>query len=133
MSRYRHALAIAGVALLGLSLPLPVRAQQPKVVSTRDATQYMGKTATVCGEVTSAKFSVRTGGAPTFLDMDGVHPNQLFTVLIWGIDRPKFQTPPDSAFANRRVCVTGLVTDFKGKPEIVVHDPSEIRLADARG
>ena len=132
MKCFRHPLAIAGVTLLSLSLPLPVRAQQPKVVSTRDATQYVGRTATVCGDVSAAKFSVRTGGAPTFLDLDGQHPNQMFTVLIWGIDRPKFPIPPDSAFANKRICVTGLVTDFKGKPEIVVHDPSEIRLADAR-
>ncbi len=117
-------------------LPLaaaPARAQKPAQVSTLEAGKYMGKQATVCGLVSTVHLAMRTGGAPTFINFDKPNPNQTFTVLIWGIDRPKFAAPPESTYtAGKRVCVTGRVTDYRGKPEIIVRNPEEIRV-DATG
>lgn len=133
MSRTKSLMAAAAVGL-SLALPLPAAAQQGKEVSTHDAPQYIGKQATVCGLVASVKLAMKTGGAPTFINFDKPNPDQTFTVLIWGIDRPKFASAPESTFvAGKRVCVSGLVTDYKGKPEIVVHNPDEIRLSEKSG
>jgi len=31
---------------------------------------------------------------------------------------------------GRTICVTGTITEFKGKPEIKVSDPAQIRVID---
>jgi len=125
-----RSLWLATVVVLA-SVPVGAVAQKPVEVSTQQAASVKGKQATVCGEVASVKLAIRTGGAPTFINFDKPNPDQTFTALIWGIDRPKFPAPPESTFtAGKRVCVTGTVTDFKGKPEIVVHNPDEIRVTE---
>jgi len=89
-----------------------------------DAIQHVGQTATVCGRVASAKY-VTKGRMPTFLNLDQPYPNQVFTAVIWGSVRPKFKEPPET-LQGKTVCVTGAISAYKGKAEIVVEDPGQI-------
>lgn len=95
-------------------------------ITARDAPKYLGKTETVCGKVASATHAIRSKGQPTFLNLDEPYPNQIFTVVIWGTDRAKFQDPPEKAYRGKTICVTGPITSYQGKPEIVVKDPKQI-------
>jgi DNA/RNA endonuclease YhcR with UshA esterase domain len=114
------------VLLLAAVIPThPLLAQ--KKLSTNEAKDHIGETATVCGTVASARYAASTKGQPTFLNLDKPYPNPVFTVLIWGENRSKFGTP-ESAYKGKRVCVTGKITDYKGAPEIVAHDPKEIKI-----
>ena len=99
---------------------------QQEYVNPTDAHKYIGIEKTVCGTVASATYAVRTKGRPTFLNLDQPYPNQIFTVLIWGSDRNKFQNPPETFFRRKRICVTGIIEDFRGKPEIIVRSPDQI-------
>ena len=99
---------------------------QQEYVNPIDAHKYIGMEKTVCGMVASATYAVRTKGRPTFLNLDQPYPNQIFTVLIWGSDRNKFQNPPETSFRRKRICVTGIIEDFRGKPEIIVRSPDQI-------
>ena len=65
-------------------------------------------------------------GQPTFVNLDKAYPDQPFTVVIWGDDRPRFSSPPEVAFDGKRICVSGVIETFRGKPQIVVHDPKQI-------
>jgi hypothetical protein len=47
-------------------------------------------------------------------------------VLIWGSDRSKFGAPEDS-YADKHLCVTGQIKSYRGVPEIIAYDPSQIR------
>ena len=85
----------------------------------------MGENAKVCGVVASAKYSPRTRGAPTFLNLDKPYPQQVFTAVVWGSSRSRFPNPPES-LGGARICVSGPITSFRGKPEIVVSSPSQI-------
>ena len=78
--------------------------------------------------VASAKYAERTNRKPTFLNLNKPYPNQIFTALIWGSDRDKFKTPPEIAFKGKRICVTGLIVTYKGIPEIIVEEPSQITI-----
>ena len=98
------------------------------VIAPEAAGQYIGQTVTVCGTVASTKYSVRTKGQPTFLNLDRPYPNQIFTVTIWGHDRPKFSEPPEVFYQGANISVTGRITNFRGAPEIVVHAPSQIAV-----
>jgi hypothetical protein len=49
----------------------------------------------------------------------------VFTVLIWGSDRPKFGGP-EIKLLGRTVCANGPIESYKGKPEIVARDPRQL-------
>ena len=92
-----------------------------------EAANHIGEEATVCGDVTGTKFSDHRKRQPTFIDFGPPHPNQLFTALIWGENRDKFDYPPESLL-GKTVCVSGTITEHKGRPEIKVSEPSQIRV-----
>jgi DNA/RNA endonuclease YhcR with UshA esterase domain len=94
-------------------------------LSPEDAAGRVGEPATVCGVVASAKFAASSRSQPTFLDFGKPYPNAAFTAVIFGDDRPKFGTP-ETTLRGKRVCVTGQVRDYRGKPEIILADPSQL-------
>ena len=91
------------------------------------AAEHIGATATVCGTVVSANYAVRTKGQPTFLNLDRPSPQQVFTILIWGSDRPTFGTP-EVQFMRKKLCATGKIESYKGQPQIVANDPRQLTL-----
>lgn len=99
-------------------------------LTAAQAKDHVGETATVCGMVASATFAARINRAPTFLNLDKPYPDHLFTVVIWGSDRPKFRQP-EVQYRGKRLCVTGSIKIFRGRPEIVVKEPSQISEAGA--
>lgn len=96
-------------------------------MSAVEAKNHVGERGTVCGEVASTHNSAHSRGNPTFINLDKPYPHQIFTVLIWGSDRPKFGDPQEM-YRNKHICVIGTITDYKGVPEIVAHEPSQIRV-----
>jgi len=102
-------------------------ASAQKVISAADAAKHINETVTICEKVFSTKLI--TPSNMTFLDLGGFHPNQLLTIVIKGEDRSKFKDAPDEYFKGRNVCVTGKLIDYKGKPEIVVNEPSQIKVS----
>ena len=98
-----------------------------RTITASEASAYVGQTATVCGYVASAKYAYRSKGQPTFLNLDEPYPRQIFTALIWGNDRPAFGAP-ETTYSGKSICVTGRIKNYRGKPEIIVSSPSQIRV-----
>jgi hypothetical protein len=117
---YRLASLVA-VTLLSATSPI-----QAAPLTSGQAPQHVGEYATVCGVVASTKYAPQTRRQPTFLNFDAPYPRQVFTVVIWGVDRPKFASP-ESAYLGKRVCASGTIELYRGKPEIVVSDPGQLR------
>ena len=90
------------------------------------ASSHVGENATVCGTVASANYAANAKGQPTFLNLDKAYPHQIFTVVIWGSDRSKFGTP-DKALSGKQICATGVIELFRGLPEVIVHEPSQLK------
>ena len=90
-----------------------------------DAESHIGETATVCGVVASAEYEPNERSQLTLLDLGKSSPSGVFTVVIHGIDREKFGTP-ETSLRGQRICVTGLISTYQGKPEIVLIDPSQL-------
>jgi len=93
-------------------------------LSPDDAESHIRETATVCGVVASAEYEPDERPQPTLLDLGKPSPNAVFTVVIYGVDRAKFGTP--EALRGERICVTGLISVYRGKPVIVLIDPSQL-------
>jgi DNA/RNA endonuclease YhcR with UshA esterase domain len=101
---------------------------QREYINAIDAHKYVGMEKTVCGTVASATYAIRSRGKPTFLNLDQPYPKQIFTVVIWGSDRNKFKNPPETFFRGKRICVTGIIGTYRGKPQIVVRGPDQITI-----
>ncbi len=110
---------------LSIMLPAACTATGATGLTAAEAAQHAGEQATVCGVVASAHYAEAIEGQPTFINLDQPYPNQIFTILIWGDYRGKFGTPPETW--TGRLCATGRIRNFHGKPEIKVIDPSQIR------
>ena len=90
-----------------------------------DAVRHIGETATVCGVVASAMFEANVQGQPTLLDLGEPSPHAIFTAVIYGDNRSKFGTP-DTSLRGKRIYVTGQISEYRGKPEIVLTDPIQL-------
>jgi hypothetical protein len=51
--------------------------------------------------------------------------DEIFTILIWGSDRAKFGAP-ETKYKDAKVCVTGKITSYRGKPEVIATEPRQI-------
>jgi len=118
----KRRLSVLAFFCLIVSLPL---LPQSRHLSPAEAKNHIGERGTVCGKVASTHYADRTKGSPTFLSLDEPYPHQIFTILIWGSDRSKFGEP-ESKYANQRICVTGLIKDYRGVPEMIADQPSQI-------
>lgn len=81
----------------------------------------------MCGDVASATYAAKVRGNPTFINLDKPYPKQIFTVLVWGDDRPKFGTPEES-YRGKRICVTGKIKLYRDSPEIIASEPAQIQI-----
>lgn len=93
-------------------------AASAQTLTTSEATKHIGENKTVCGEIAGEHTASTSRGTPTFINLDRPYPNQVFTILIWGEDRTRVGEFPKSG----RVCATGPISNYRGVPEIIVHD-----------
>jgi len=101
------------------------RSSIPNVVSWKDAHKYYGKIVTIEGTVVSTYNS----GKACFLNF---HRNwkRYFTVVIFASNFHKFEPSAEIIFKNKKIQVNGLIKEYKGKPEIIVNNPSQIKIID---
>jgi hypothetical protein len=112
---------------LALLLIVVSASAQSKKITAAEAKNHVGETQTVCGKVVSTHYATSSKGQPTFLNLDEPYPKEVFTILIWGSERAKFGKPEEK-YRNNRVCVTGKITDFRGKAKIAATDPRQVEV-----
>ena len=96
-------------------------------LTAKEAKNHVGEKATVCGKVVGIHFVSSGKGQPTFVHFDQPYPDQIFTLVIWGSDRPKFGRP-EEIYRDRNLCVTGKITSYLGIPEIVANNPNQVQV-----
>jgi hypothetical protein len=119
--KMRSRIVFALVALVGC----PIMGYAA-TLSPEEAASHLNENATVCGLVASGTYAAQAPTAPTFLNLGKPYPDQSFTALILGQDRPKFGEP-EISMPGKQVCLTGKIFLFEGKPGIVVHEPGQLR------
>jgi DNA/RNA endonuclease YhcR with UshA esterase domain len=96
-------------------------AQAPPSYTALEAAKHVGETATVTDRVDGVHQSAK---GHIFLNMGGKYPNQTFTAFIPSASAAQFPQPRQ--YEGRTVAVSGKITLYHGKPEIVVNSPSQI-------
>ena len=100
----------------------------PGSISWSEAKYHIGERTTVCGPVVDATWASGSNGKPTFLNLGKPYPDpDRFTVVIWIQYRSNFPQAPEEYYLGKTICVTGLIDEYKGIPQIEVKYPSEIQ------
>ncbi|MBZ0269395.1 peptidoglycan-binding domain-containing protein, partial [bacterium] len=94
------------------------------------ALSHVGELVRVCGTVTTASYMAASKRQPTYFNFGQPYPHHTFTALIWGENRHKFPRPPIQTFDGKRICVTGVVSVWKSKAQIIVSEPDQMELAE---
>ena len=118
----------AKVAIASTALSLWAFSAGAVTVTPTDAMGQVGHTAKVCGVVASAVYEANSRAHPTFLTLlNADHPDagRAMTAVIYGTDRAKFGTP-EVALQGQRLCVTGFVSFFRQRPEMILSDPRQL-------
>ena len=96
-------------------------------ISVKEALKHIGDSVVVIDKVYSGK---HLENGLTLLNVGGDYPNQLLVVMIKPKHRAMFSFKPEEQFKGKRVIISGIIVDYKSKPEIVITNPSQIIEAD---
>ena len=89
-------------------------------ISVDSSAGYIGKLVTVCAKVNGVKELEKIN----FFNLGKAFPNAPLTLVINAKDKANFKAL--GAYDGKNICVTGTITEFKGKPQIVVTKAEEI-------
>jgi exonuclease VII large subunit len=101
------------------SLAAPALAQ---TIAPADAKAHVGQTVTIEGPVGNV-YTARSG--MTFIDIGGRYPDNVFAAVIFADDTAKF--PNVKALDGKVVDVTGAVSLYRGKPEIILKSADQVK------
>lgn len=111
------------ILALALGLALTAAPARAEMIAADEASQHVGKTVTVQGVVDDVHHA--SSGKAIFLDFGGRYPGNTFTAVIFRDDFAKF--PNVDSLNGKTVAVTGAIKLYKGKPEIVLNDPHQLK------
>jgi micrococcal nuclease len=89
-----------------------------------EADNYIGRYVSLTGLVVEAK---KTSGGTVFLNFKEPYPNNCFTAVIFPSSLSEF-ADPEIVYLNKIVEVSGSVKEYEGKAEVILDDPSQIRI-----
>lgn len=102
---------------------------QDCTVTIFEAHNQVGEEATVCGTVSQVHYAEGTRGKPHYINMGDRFPNHAFTLVIWESDLKKFDYNPKT-LEGKQLAITGLIEEYRGKPQIKVKNPGQIIVID---
>jgi DNA/RNA endonuclease YhcR with UshA esterase domain len=114
------------LALTSIASLFALNALSQTTIPVKDASKHIGENVRIYAKVFSTK--LLTASNMVFLDLGGYHPNQDVTLVIKPGDKGKFKGQPEVDYKGRNVCVTGMLVDYKGKPEIILDNPAQLKL-----
>ncbi len=97
----------------------------PTVISWEEAPNYIGVSTTVAGQVVDTHNS----GNVVYLNFAEQYQGT-FRVVIFPDAWSRFPAPPEQFYANATINVTGQISTYRGSPQIIVDDPSQIEVLE---
>ena len=95
-------------------------------IAVKSAAKHIGETVRICDKVFSGKLI--SSSNITQLNIGGYDPNQPLTIAIPNAARAKFKGKPELDYTGKDVIITGKLVAYKGKPEIIVSDPKQLKI-----
>ena len=117
--------------LILTTLPLIINSYSFIEIPHTSAIQNIGKLRTVCGRVQSTYINSNTASQRIYLNMGREYPNHTFTGLIWySSNKDNFDGRPDKKYKKKNICISGVISTFKKKPQIQIDFENQIEIRE---
>lgn len=93
-----------------------------KEITTSEVNKYLNQTVTVKGYIAEVVMRPKVN----YLNFDKKYPDNTFTTVIFPDDMYKFEDL--MKYQNKNVKVTGRISLYKGKPQIIINSTSQIKI-----
>lgn len=93
-----------------------------KEITTKEVNDYINKNVTVTGYVAQVVMRPKVN----YLNFDNKYPDNTFTAVIFPSDMHKFEDL--MKYENKNVKVTGRLSLYKDKPQIIINSISQIKI-----
>lgn len=110
--------------------PLGLNERPKNTLNSVEAELFVNKKACVCGLVVSTR---KTAGGSIFFNLDAKFPNHTFSGSIWASNVVNFSYDPEIELLGKKICITGKITEHKGKPTMTVEHEKRLDFLDASG
>jgi endonuclease YncB( thermonuclease family) len=101
--------------------------KDPQTICPEDAIRHIGETKTVRFFV---KKSYDSGRAVFLNSRNDFKDPENFTAVIFKKDKHKFTHSPSDYYWGKTVDVTGIIKEYDGRAEIILKDPSQIKIVE---
>jgi len=108
---------------------LSLRAQPPQSILVKDASKHIGKTVIICDSV----YSIKKTDKNSLLILGDKSSPVLLTLAVNKVNRAKFTKDPIELFKNKKICVTGEITQYNGQLQIEINESQQIIIANPIG
>lgn len=96
-----------------------------QLIQENEAHKYYGQNVIVEGTIVKTYNSGKT----CFLNFHEDYKKH-FTAVIFKSDYSKFPANPEEYYLSKKVKVTGVIKEYKGKPEIILKSPEQIKIIE---
>jgi DNA/RNA endonuclease YhcR with UshA esterase domain len=112
------------IFILALLLSLTAAPVLAKTIPAAEAKNHVDKDVTVEGVVSEVHHAA-SGGA-IFIEIGGRYPSNLFSAVIFKDEFSKF--PTVDSLAGKTVDITGRIKEYRGRAEIILSDPAQLKV-----
>lgn len=109
--------------ILAFGLALTTIPAAAETIAPLEAKAHVGQIVTVEGTVSEVHHAA--SGKVIFIDMGGRYPNNAFAAVVFAEDASKF--PNVDSLEGKIADISGSIRLYKGKPEIILNDPGQIK------
>jgi S1/P1 Nuclease len=92
-------------------------------ITAEDAEKYIGKKVIVCSMV----YSVKELPNINFINLGARFPDNPLTIVVFPDDKRNFKQGL-GVYDGKNICITGVIKEYKGNPEIIITDPQDISI-----
>jgi DNA/RNA endonuclease YhcR with UshA esterase domain len=121
MRQRRQAMRTFILALLLTLIAAPALAE---TITAAEAKNHIDKDVTVEGVVSEVHHAA--SGRAIFIEIGGRYPSNPFSAVIFKDHFNKF--PTSDSLAGKTVDVTGRIKDYRGRAEIILDDPEQLKV-----
>jgi DNA/RNA endonuclease YhcR with UshA esterase domain len=105
-----------------------------KEIKLEELKDHIGDSVILQGKISEVHYLESAKNKPTLINIGGVYPNQLLTIVIREDVRSQLHLTPSSKDIGNKVWVAGKIEVYNNKLQIVIRQPKQIDIIqDSQG
>lgn len=98
-----------------------------QTLSVNEALKHEGEIVTICAKV-AGTYVTKGESKVIYLNLEKPYPNNPLTIVIFEKNADNFDYNPLEFLKNKNICVSGKITVYKDKPQIIAIKQEQIKI-----